>query len=103
LALLVKKDPMDGIGKEGKNAIALTHTYYGTLGTLTLNYIIIIYIKDANVWQGYQFKDAKDAKFCDGMVALFTPPHAGAGSHGRIALDRYHNILYVADSNISVA
>jgi len=38
------------------------HTLFGPLGPLTLNYIIIIYIKEANGWQCCQVKEAKEVK-----------------------------------------
>lgn len=38
------------------------HTFSGPLGPLTLNYIIIIYIKETNGWEPSQVKEAKKTK-----------------------------------------
>ena len=38
------------------------HTFSGPLGPLTLNYIIIIYIKETNSWEPSQVKETKKTK-----------------------------------------
>ena len=38
------------------------HTFLGPLGPLTLNYIIIIYIKETKGWERYQVKETKETK-----------------------------------------
>lgn len=68
MALLAKKDSMDGIGGDHENAHFLTHTFFGSLGTLTLKYIYINNFKNAKNWQGSQFKVAKVANFCNGTL-----------------------------------
>ncbi len=40
----------------------LHHTFSGPLGPLTLNYIIIIYIKETNSWEPSQVKETKKTK-----------------------------------------